>query len=250
MKWLKRPVDFVVTFLLWIFFGLIEPLLFALPYGLAWLFWRDRERAFQRLNYAYFRCFFWLVALLVPGLKMSIQREIRAIRSSVVVCNHVSYLDSILLVSALPRHKTIIKSGLLSVPFMGWAARRAGYIVATTEEGLLTNMFDQIEKLQDYLRSGGNLFVFPEGTRSPDGRLGIFKKGAFGIARRCRAPVEVLHVEGTNKLFPPGNCLFNTCVHNTIKLRKIRTLSIEEVTETVNSALLTEQVLTLYPLHK
>ena len=55
----------------------------------------------------------------------------------------------------------------------------------------------------DYLSSGGNLFIFPEGTRSRDGKIGKFNDGAFKIAKRFEAPIKVLQIKNTNGLFTP-----------------------------------------------
>ena len=67
-----------------------------------------------------------------------------------------------------------------------------------------------------FLASGGNLFIFPEGTRSRDGRIGSLNKGAFKLAKMFKAPVKVLFVENTEKLFKPGKFLFNVHRPNTV----------------------------------
>jgi 1-acyl-sn-glycerol-3-phosphate acyltransferase len=71
-------------------------------------------------------------------------------------------------------------------------------------------MLDQIKNMRDYLSGGGNLFIFPEGTRSFSGRLSPFDKGAFRIAKLCNAPIKAVFIKNTGKLFPPGKFLFNT----------------------------------------
>ena len=72
--------------------------------------------------------------------------------------------------------------------------------------------------MKDYLSSGGNLFIFPEGTRSINGRIGQFDKGAFRIARLCNAPIKIVLIRNTHKLFTPGKFLFNTCDENVIEV--------------------------------
>jgi 1-acyl-sn-glycerol-3-phosphate acyltransferase len=240
-KAFKWPVDLLVTVLLWIGLGLIEPLLFALPYGLVRLLWRDRERGFQWLNHAYYRVFFGMVRVVVPGLKLCIPPELRAIRSSIVICNHLSYLDSILLVSLLPRHKTVIKGVFGRVPVFGWAVRNAGYLLTGQPTGL---SLASLRPLREFVQSGGSVFIFPEGTRSRDAGS-RFNRGAFALARHCRAPIEVLRIQGTDTLFGRGRILFNTCVRNTIQLVRIATVPAEEVAR-VASAALAERVRQLY----
>jgi 1-acyl-sn-glycerol-3-phosphate acyltransferase len=72
-------------------------------------------------------------------------------------------------------------------------------------------MVDQIKKMQEYLSRGGNLFIFPEGHRSRNGRIGTFDQGAFKIARLCRAAsIKVVLIRNTDRLFPPDRFLLTT----------------------------------------
>jgi 1-acyl-sn-glycerol-3-phosphate acyltransferase len=82
-------------------------------------------------------------------------------------------------------------------------------------------MIERIDTMDSYLASGGNLFIFPEGTRSRDGTIGRLNKGAFKIARLCQTPIKVLYIDNTNKLFTPGKFLFNTFVSNIITVKPI-----------------------------
>jgi len=156
-----------------------------------------------------------------PGLSFDISDDVRNIRSSVIVCNHVSYLDPILLISLFEKQKTIIRGSFFSVPIFGSVLKISGYIPSYTEGKLGLIMIKQITRMEEYLASGGNLFIFPEGTRSRDGKIGRFDKGAFKIAKQCGAPIRVLMIRNTNRFFRPGKFLFNTCVPITIKIRKI-----------------------------
>jgi 1-acyl-sn-glycerol-3-phosphate acyltransferase len=79
-------------------------------------------------------------------------------------------------------------------------------------------MMKQIQNLKEYLASGGNLFVFPEGTRSRNGLIGPFDKGVFRIARLCRAPLRVVIIRNTHKLYPPGKAAFDTGTRDVIEV--------------------------------
>jgi 1-acyl-sn-glycerol-3-phosphate acyltransferase len=112
-------------------------------------------------------------------------------------------------------------------------------------------MIERIDAMDGYLASGGNLFIFPEGTRSRDGSVGRLNKGAFKIARLCRKPIRILYIRNTNKLFTPGKFLFNTWVSNTITVEQITSLmpdyksgdfSISELVSQVRSLLKTRTV--------
>ena len=82
-------------------------------------------------------------------------------------------------------------------------------------------MISNVENIREYLASGGNIFIFPEGTRSRTGRLGPFNKGAFSIARYCRAPIQCLMIRNTNRLFVPGRFRLNTCIPVAIDVERI-----------------------------
>jgi 1-acyl-sn-glycerol-3-phosphate acyltransferase len=250
-KYLKPVSDLVVTLLLWSYFTVGFIILFAPFYLTAVLLSENREISFQRLNHYFYRGFFFLVRILIPGQKWRIADEIKSIRSSVIVCNHLSYLDPLLLISLFPRHKTIVKSTFFSVPIFGWMLKQSGYIPSASEGNLSELMIERINAMDGYLASGGNLFIFPEGTRSRDGSVGRLNKGAFKIARLCRKPIRILHIRNTNKLFTPGKFLFNTWVSNTITVEQITNLmpdyksgdfSISELVSQVRTLLKTRTV--------
>jgi 1-acyl-sn-glycerol-3-phosphate acyltransferase len=211
----------MVTLLLWSYFTLGFIVFFSPFYLIAYLFSENCEYAYQRLNHNFYKGFFFLIRILIPGQKWRIADKIRSIRSSVIVCNHLSYLDPLLLISLFPRHKTIVKSTFFSVPIFGWMLKQSGYLPSTSEGRLSELMIERIDTMDGYLGSGGNLFIFPEGTRSRNGVISRLNKGAFKIAKLCRSPIQVLYIRNTNKLFTPGKFLFNTMVSNTITVETI-----------------------------
>ena len=218
---LKIFSDVAVTLLMWIYFILGFLLFFAPRYGCAWLWAKDWEVAFQRLNQRFFSSFFRILQCITPGLTFQIHGDVSAIHSSIIISNHLSYLDPILLVSLFEKQKTIVKKTFFNVPIFSTLLRRSGYIAATNGGEDSALMIRNCENIKEYLASGGNVFIFPEGTRSRTGLLGPFNKGAFSIARYCRAPIQCLLIRRTNRLFLPGRFLLNTCVHNTIEVERI-----------------------------
>ncbi|MFH2075745.1 MAG: lysophospholipid acyltransferase family protein [Pseudomonadota bacterium] len=202
--------DFAATIILWAYYILGFLLLFS-PFYLYALFSSGGEAAFQKSNYRLHRSFFALLRTLVPWVKWRVSDEVKALRSSVIVANNLSFLDPILFVSLFEKQKTIVKSDYFRFPVFGWILRRSGYIPSLSEGLFTVNMVDQIKKMREYLSAGGNLFIFPEGTRSRNGRIGPFDQGAFKIARLCQAlPIRVVLIRNTHKLFPPDRFLFNT----------------------------------------
>jgi 1-acyl-sn-glycerol-3-phosphate acyltransferase len=249
-KYLKPVSDLMVTLLLWSYFTMGFIVFFSPFYLVVYLFSENREYAFQRLNHNFYRGFFFLVRILIPGQKWHIADEIKSIRSSVIVCNHLSYLDPLLLISLFPRHKTIVKSTFFSVPIFGWMLKQSGYIPSTSEGRLSELMIERIDAMEGYLATGGNLFIFPEGTRSRDGAIGRLNKGAFKIARLCQTPITVLYVRNTNKLFTPGKFLFNTMVSNIITVEQITAIAPDYQSDKYSISELMSQVRSLLETQK
>ncbi|WP_051309150.1 lysophospholipid acyltransferase family protein [Desulfogranum japonicum] len=216
-----RLADWFVTLTCWTWFTLGFICCFSLPYAYAAFLAKDSETATQKLNSLFFRVLFAILRVTAPSHRLDIPPEIEAIRSSVIVCNHLSYLDPLLLIRTFPRHRTIVKTRFFSLPIFGQVITRAGYIPASGEGHFARFMLQQLETMPSFLRSGGNLFVFPEGTRNRGEKAATFHPGALKIARLCQAPIYIVHIENTEVLFPPGKFLFNSRRKNTITLRVV-----------------------------
>jgi len=213
--------SFFTTLLLWCYFlgaGIFFVLVFYLP---AYVFSRNREHRFEQLNSRFFRGFLWLVRLFFPMHQWQIDEKMRRIKSSIVICNHVSYLDPLICIALFERQKTIVKPLFFSLPVFGWLVRVSGYLPATTRGRFSAMMIEQVEKMSDYLADGGILFVFPEGTRNQQGKLGSFQQGIFKIARLCQAPLVVVKIENSDKVFAPGNFLFSASSTESVRVRVV-----------------------------
>ena len=217
-RYLKHACAFGITLLLWAYFlfGYLFLLpVFFLPYIVTH---RSAAAAFQKLNHLHLQNFFGLVRIFIPRTDFHIAPEIRTLRSSILVCNHVSYLDPILLVSIYAMQTTIVKSTFFRVPIFGWFLKKAGYIPSSPDEMTGAAMIANLEAIKAHLAAGGNLFVFPEGTRSRDGRVGDFSRGVFSIARYCNQDVHLLMIRNTDGLFRPGAFTFNVFAPRTIAI--------------------------------
>ncbi|MFH0976523.1 MAG: lysophospholipid acyltransferase family protein [Spirochaetota bacterium] len=225
LKLAKLPVDFLFTLLFWLYiiFGF---LFFYIPVLIILSFVLDnREAKFQRLNHYYYRGFFLGMNTLVPGLSIEISTKIKKLKSSIIILNHRSYLDPILLVSIFPKHKTIVKGIFFKVPFISWAMKSGGYIPFNADLTYNDSMNAGMKDIPDFIKDGGNLFIFPEGSRSRDGNIKKFHKGAFSIACKYKIPVQVLYIKNTDRLFPPGKPFLNTCISNAISIEMLGTLN-------------------------
>lgn len=222
MQWQggDRLVDIGVTLLCWLYFTLGFVVFFAPLYLVAWFRPpRTREATIQRYNRIFYRLFFDLLRALTPRYRWDLDARIGEIRSSVVLCNHRSYLDPLLLIALLERSKTVVKPAFFAVPLFSWVLRGAGYFPATASGKYGGLMLAQMETLAAYLAGGGNLFIFPEGTRNRAGGVAEFNASALKLALHCRAPIFVLCLQHTDTLFIPGQFVFSTRGGHTISLR-------------------------------
>jgi 1-acyl-sn-glycerol-3-phosphate acyltransferase len=242
----KPLVDLLVVTILWIYFIFGFAVFFLPLYLFSYAFSRHRELSFQKLNHRFFRVFLFLCRILTPGLMVHIPDEIRQIRSSIIISNHVSYLDPLFLMSLFKKHKTIVKNRFFNVPLFGWVIKQAGYLPSSVQGQGKHLMIKHILEMKDYLATGGNLFVFPEGTRSRDGRIGSFEKGVFGIAKRCQAPIRLLYISNTEKLFQPGKFFFNTCVPINIRIEHFDTIETDNRNDSFDELALMNRIRALY----
>lgn len=219
--WVRIAIDFIVTLSLWCYFTVGFLVLFAPVYLLATLAPVDRISAFQQLNHFFYKGFFLLCRVLMPRQKWHIDQRILSVRSSVIVCNHLSYIDPILLISLFRHHTTIVKARLFRIPVFGMMLKGSGYLPSAADDTLAGLMMRRMETLCQEISQGTNLIVFPEGTRSRDATIGKFNPGAFKIARRFGLPIQVIVIRNSQRLFTPGRFLFNSRRRNTISIESI-----------------------------
>jgi len=116
----------------------------------------------------------------------------------VLVANHRSLIDITCLLARLPEALCIFKRAIRHNPVLGAAARRAGYL--GNDGG-----HDLVRQAADCVAAGHTLIVFPEGTRSPPGRAQLpFKPGFVLIARRARAPIQLVRITTDSDLLTKG----------------------------------------------
>lgn len=125
--------------------------------------------------------------------------------SCIFMSNHVSNLDPPVELPLLPgRCSVLLKKELMSIPILGRAMRMAKFV--PVERGHRRDAAKMsVEAAADALRSGLHIVVYPEGTRSLDGRLSTFKKGPFFLAQETQAPIVPIALSGTQTMMRKGS---------------------------------------------
>ena len=115
----------------------------------------------------------------------------------IVVANHPSLIDAMLLVAHLPRSACIMKASLMRNPLLGPAARLARYIRNDSAFGMIHCAVTD-------LRAGGQLVLFPEGTRTTKRPLNPFHASFALIAKRAQAPVQAVFIDTSSPYLGKG----------------------------------------------
>lgn len=125
-------------------------------------------------------------------------------RSHVVVANHLSILDIMVCFSAVPVPiRFLAKKELFSIPILAPAMRAIG--IVEVDRSARSAIHEQVNRqARELVASGRSLIVYPEGTRSQDGELRPFKKGAFSMAIAGGIPILPVTIAGTHLAWPPG----------------------------------------------
>ncbi len=161
-------------------------------------------------------------------LAVSGRQNIREGKHYLVVSNHQSLLDILAVAAALPLNfKFLAKRELFYIPFMGWAMACAGYVPvdrSSHESGR-----QAVRRIGELLKRGLSVLLFPEGTRSPDGKIHAFKSGAFKIARENRVEILPVVVDGTGTALPKKSLFLRR--RSTFVVSIGRPVSLEDMSE-------------------
>jgi 1-acyl-sn-glycerol-3-phosphate acyltransferase len=115
------------------------------------------------------------------------------------VANHTSSAEAPAVVGAIPRRIAILlKASLFKYPIVGQAFLLARFI--PVKRGERDSALESLEKAIESLRSGQSFLIYPEGTRSPDGRLQEFKKGAVVMAIKAGVPIVPIACSGAHRV--------------------------------------------------
>ncbi len=183
----------------------------------------DRKRKVQHAQ-----CFWWseIVIRLNPYWNVVIEGldNIDKDRTYVVVANHQSMADIVMLFQTRMQFKWIAKDSLFRVPFLGWCMSLAKHI--RLKRANLSSIRKAYREASNWIDNGVSVMFFPEGTRSKTGALGDFRNGAFKLALKKKVAVLPIVIQGTGGAMPKGKWTFNTS--STIRLTVLPALEFDD----------------------
>ena len=144
------------------------------------------------------------LAVWLSGAKLEVhgRENIRPGRAALYLANHQSNVDPPALVSILPPVWIMAKKEFFNVPLLNIGMRMRGFIAIDRKNR--TGAIQSIDRAAEAMKSGRPFIAFPEGTRSPDGRLRRFKGGVFVMAIKAGVPVVPISVSGSRKVMAKG----------------------------------------------
>ncbi len=140
----------------------------------------------------------------LAGIKLEVRgrEKIPAGRAVVFMPNHQSMCDPPAMMACLPPVLVLLKRSLFHIPVLGPAMRMHGFVPIDREHR--ERAMQAVEEAAAKLRAGHSFLVYPEGTRTRDGRLLPFKRGAFVMAMKAQAPIVPVSVSGAYKIMRKG----------------------------------------------
>ena len=229
----------VLSLLFWTFLTVSSILLFPVAV-LVWAVTAPFDRRLVLLHR--FTCF-WasLYTWLNPAWPVTVEgrEKIRDDRAYVIVVNHQSLLDILVLFRIFRHFKWVSKIENFRIPCIGWNMRLNRYI--ELRRGDHESVLRMMQACERTLGEGNSIMMFPEGTRSQDGRLRAFKPGAFSLALSTRSPLLPILLEGTGNALPKrgfvlrGRHPIRLRVLDEIPYESFASRSVEELTTQVRN---------------
>ncbi len=188
------------------------------------LIWLSTYHLDSHLRFLHYYTCFWASTYtwIMPTWRIKIEgkEKYRKDATYIIVSNHQSQLDILVHFRLFFFYKIVSKSEMFRIPFMGWNMRLNRYIelVRGSKEGV-KKMMEDCDKT---LAEGNSVFIYPEGTRSPDCEIKDFKPGAFILAQKAQLPILPIVLTNTGKALPKWKM-------NTSGIHRMRVRVLEEI---------------------
>ncbi|MBQ2787895.1 MAG: 1-acyl-sn-glycerol-3-phosphate acyltransferase [Bacteroidaceae bacterium] len=181
--WATLIITAITAIIIWIFGGVLK--IKNMDYYPAWIWCR-------------LTCLIFLIPVKVVDREKYVEKG----KNYIFVANHQGMFDIFILYAFINKNfKWMMKDSLRKVPLLGIACEKTDHIYINRS----TPQKDILRKSLKVLKEGKSMTIFAEGTRSDNGRLGRFKKGAFAVANLSQKPIVPIAIEGAYDILPK-NC--------------------------------------------
>lgn len=184
--------------LIYVFVGLY--IVIATPLGMLWsLLSRDTSLLYT-LGHFCIRAAGWMgnIKVRVHGREV-----VRQNQNYLFLSNHQGNIDGPVLYYGTGRDlRAVVKKEVMRIPILSWVLKRIDFVPVDRGDPLRAHA--SIDRAAQLLASGHSFFAFPEGTRSRNGHLGEFKKGAFVMAIKAGVPIVPVTIRNSREIQPPG----------------------------------------------
>lgn len=139
----------------------------------------------------------WLLTRILYRVRCDGTERIPHQGAAVLACNHVSFVDALIIYAASPRPvRFVMHAGYYGIPVLGWLFRSAGVIPIDSARKNPAVLHRALREIDATLEAGGLICTFPEGHLTRDGHLDRFRPGVEQMARRNHVPVVPLALRG------------------------------------------------------
>lgn len=222
-----------------LFWGIVATLLVGPLAMVSGLFDRSGRLAFRL-------CQVWTwIALTIGFVRLEVRgrEKIEKGQSYVIVSNHQSLYDIPVLMNGLNvQFRWVIKKEILKIPFFGWGLYAGRHVFI--DRSNIKKSIRSMHKAMKHLPAGVSVFIFAEGTRTPDGQVQEFKKGGFMMALSKKTPVLPITINGSWKFMPDRSSMSFTpgpievVVGDPIDTSNYNTRNLDELVETTRNAVI------------
>ncbi len=175
-------------------------ILIMAPIGILWTYLTGRSTFIYRAARLCLR-----TAGVLCGVRVKITGRDKIVpgQTYVFLSNHQGNFDGPVLFHAIPRDmRALMKKEMLRMPVLSIVMQQLRFVPLDRSDP--AGARDGIDRAAEILREGLSFIAFPEGTRSRDGRLGEFKKGAFIMAIKAGVPIVPITIVNSDRIQPPG----------------------------------------------
>ncbi len=211
-----KKMTAIISVAIWAVTGILTISLFFVELVLTIiLFPFDKKR---KVNH--WQCFWWSSAVIGCNPYWHVQvsglENIDPHKTYVVVSNHQSLADIVVMYKTRMQFKWVAKESLFQVPFIGWCLSLTKHI--RLSRGKFGSIRQVYREAAYWLKNDISVVFFPESTRSKTGKIGEFQNGAFKLAIQQKKPILPIVINGTREAIPKGSWFFKTKVNGKLTI--------------------------------